>query len=166
MSARYPAPSTSLPTARLTPESVLAFDRNWCPPSTGIAARLAPESVPGFDRISQTDRNARSEALAAVHLFQKIIAVQFAAFGQCPWFISDSPGISFVRQDHVHVPFVRRVVLPSCYLVGPAHQLRSLPDGRWEVLDDHPYPGEEIADAEFIRRFVEAQERAVRTAAK
>jgi hypothetical protein len=103
----------------------------------------------------ETDRNARPEALAALLLFQEIISVQFAAHW-CPWYIPDAHGLSFVRNGCVSVPFVRRVVLPSCHLVGPAHDVRRGPDGGWEVLDPGPYPDEEISDEEFIRRFVEA----------
>ena len=103
-----------------------------------------------------TEREARPEALAALLLFQEIITTQFAAFGPQPWYVPNDIGISFVRKEYVEKPFVKRVVLPGCALVGPAHDLRAMPGGGWEVLDDGVYPDEEITDEEFIRRFVEA----------
>jgi hypothetical protein len=128
---------------------------------------LLPATVEQFRRLRDlrhrtlhfnpaTDREARPEALAAVLLFQEIISTQFAAFGSHPWFIPNDIGLSLVRKDAVKMPFVQRVVLPSCALVGPAHDLRAVPGGGWEVLDDGVYADEEITDEEFVLRFVKA----------
>jgi hypothetical protein len=102
-----------------------------------------------------TDRATRSEALDALLLFQEIVSVQFAAFGARPWYIPNAPGVSFVRRDQEEAPFVRRVILPGCVRVGPAHHVRPYPDGHCEIIDDTAYPDEEIGDDEFLRRYVE-----------
>lgn len=102
----------------------------------------------------QTDRDARSEALDALLLFQEIISSQFSALG-APWYIPHA--IPFVRRSCEAQPFVRKVVIPNCVLVGPAHTVRPRIDGPWEVLDPGPYPDEEISDDDFVRLLQEAQ---------
>ena len=104
-----------------------------------------------------TERDVRSDALAAVLLFQEIITAQFAAFGSHPWYIPNAIGFSLVRKAWEGVPFVKHVVLPNCALVGPAHDLRRDRAGNWEAVDDNVYPDEEIADEEFVPRFEAAQ---------
>ena len=104
-----------------------------------------------------TERDVRSDALAAVQLFQEIISTQFAAFGPQPWYIPNEIGFSLVRKAWEQVPFVKHVVLPNCALVGPAHDLRRGPAGEWEAIDENVYPDEEIADDDFVPRFEAAQ---------
>ena len=49
-------------------------------------------------------------------------------------------------------PFVRRVFLPNCLLVGPLHTVNDIgPDLRITVCDDHRYEDREISDEEFCR---------------
>jgi hypothetical protein len=104
-----------------------------------------------------TERDVRSDALAAVLLFQEIISTQFAAFGPQPWYIPNEIGFSLVRKAWEDVPFVKHVVLPNCALVGPAHDLRGGAAGDWEAIDDNVYSDEEISDEEFVPRFKAAQ---------
>ncbi|NWL88669.1 hypothetical protein DMN77_13940 [Paenibacillus sp. 79R4] len=45
-------------------------------------------------------------------------------------------------------PFVKKIILPNCTLVGPKHKLEI--DGNWfEVIDDHKYDDKEITDEEY-----------------
>ena len=144
-----------------------SFD-NWDVPIDALAnwGVILPDATERFRKLRdvrnrtlhfnpETDRDVRSKALGALRLFQEIISAQFGSHW-CPWYIPDAHGLSFVRHEYVNVPFVRRVVLPSCRLVGPAHDVRRLPDGTWEAIDEQVYPDEHISDEEFIRRFVEA----------
>jgi hypothetical protein len=104
-----------------------------------------------------TDRDAEPQALGAIALLNGIVSVQFGAVWM-PWFIPEAHGLSFVRKDQEAKPFVARIVLPSCVRVGPAHDLRPLPSGGFEVVDDGLYADEEISDEDFVRRFVAAHE--------
>ncbi len=126
-------------------------------------AVLLPATVDDFHKLRvvrnrsvhfnpSTDRNVRAEALAAVGLIQSIVSGQFASFGPQPWFIPNDMGLSFVRKSHEAAPFVKRIVLPNCSLVGPAHDLDLTSDGRWRVVDPTTYPETEIEDDEFLRQ--------------
>jgi len=55
---------------------------------------------------------------------------------------------AFVRREFEQTPFVHRVVLPNCYLVGYLHLLQLGPAG-WIVMDEHPYEDREVSDEEF-----------------
>jgi hypothetical protein len=144
-----------------------SFD-NWSVPTDALTnwGVLLPEATELFRQLRDvrnrtlhfnpaTDRNARPEALTALVLFQEIVSRQFSAFDG-PWYIPNAHGLSFIRRDQIDLPFVRRIVLPSCRLVGPAHDLRMRANGTWEVIDDGPYPEEEISDEDFVTRFVAA----------
>jgi hypothetical protein len=98
------------------------------------------------------DTKDRSLSVEAVKCLSQIIDCQFSAFGPQPWYIPNQLGLSFVRKDSERQPFVAWVILPSCALVGPSHQLEVGP-GRWKVNDPHVYPDREVSDAEFIRLF-------------
>jgi hypothetical protein len=98
------------------------------------------------------EASAREMALKALKLFEGIVDEQFAAWDR-PWYIQNDIGIAFVRKDHESVPFVARVVLPSCVLVGPGHDLEKKDDGEWAVIDPHEYTDCQVSDEEFIRLF-------------
>ncbi len=100
----------------------------------------------------KVDTNDRSRSLEALRTLSKIIVCQFSAFGSQPWYIPNQLGLSFVRKGFESRPFVKRVILPSCALVGPSHQLEIGP-GRWKVNDPHVYPDREVSDDEFIELF-------------
>ncbi len=97
------------------------------------------------------DEDPRPPALEAVRLLSKIIEVQFAAFGEQPWFIEDTPGASFIRQEYESNPFVAHVLLPNAFLVGPRHQMHATING-WRIEDD-AYPDVEITDEDFAAMF-------------
>ena len=58
------------------------------------------------------------------------------------------PGEPYIAKAAEEVPFVKRVYLPSCKLVGPRHQLE-IRDGRFLVHDEFPYEDREVSDEEF-----------------
>lgn len=98
------------------------------------------------------DTNDRPLSLEALRYMSQIIDCQFSAFGPQPWYIPNELGLSFVRKDSERLPFVAKVILPSCALVGPSHQLEGAA-GRWKVNDPYVYPDREVSDAEFIELF-------------
>jgi hypothetical protein len=100
----------------------------------------------------ETDHNDRQLALLAMQELSAIIEGQFAGFGLRPWFISGARGATFVRRAAEKEPFVRRIILPNCRLVGYLHTLEHAPRG-WVVHDDHDYEEREISDEEFKQLF-------------
>jgi hypothetical protein len=107
----------------------------------------------------EIDTNDRDLALKAIRLLHTVVRSQFSAFGPQPWFIPTDIGIPFIRREWEDQPFVRRVILPCCKKVGPAHRLVDGAGGAFEVQDDQ-YDGErEVADEEYIALFIEAQRR-------
>ena len=96
----------------------------------------------------ETDTNDRELSLNAMLKLSKIIQNQFSAFGTQPWFIEGIPGAAFIKKESENDPFVRKIVLPNCYLVGYLHTLENSPKG-WVVHDDYEYEKKEITDQEF-----------------
>ncbi|MBM3286996.1 MAG: hypothetical protein FJY88_06560 [Candidatus Eisenbacteria bacterium] len=122
---------------------------------------LLPEVVTDYNALAQrrhravhfdpvTDTNDRDLALEAVQLATRIIGVQFGLLGSQPWFIPGSRGESFIRKEAEQQPFVRRIYLPNCPLVGPFHQLDGA-SGSWLIVDHHEYEDREISDEEFLK---------------
>jgi hypothetical protein len=101
----------------------------------------------------ETDTHARQEALSAMRALHDIIDLQFAALGVQPWYIPNAYGMSFIRKSFETDPFVRRILLPCCKLVGPAHKLQRRSDGQWVVEDQDSYPSTELSDEDFIAQF-------------
>jgi hypothetical protein len=97
------------------------------------------------------DATAREPALEAVAAVQTIIAAVFAISGGAPRFIDGTSGGSFIARDAETHPVVRRVILPHCALVSPAHRLYPAePDGRrFIVFDDADYDPTPLSDTEF-----------------
>lgn len=96
----------------------------------------------------ETDTNDRALALEAIQLLQRIVQTQFGSFGPQPWFIRNIPGEAYIKKDCEDIPFIRKVYLPNCALVGPKHRL-DMKSGKWIVLDDNIYENIEISDEEF-----------------
>jgi len=107
----------------------------------------------------ETEDDTRGEALAAARAFQAVLERQFTAFATRPWYIPNDFGISFVRKGFETDPFVAKVVLPNCALVGPAHELERDAVGRWIAIDPEDYPEVEISDEEYIEAFKERHAR-------
>jgi hypothetical protein len=96
------------------------------------------------------DHNDRELALEAIRCLRAIIIAQFGAFGTQPWFLSTIPGEMYIRKDSENVPFIRRVYLPNCLLVGPKHRIETLIP-RLVVNDSFEYDNREITDDEFAQ---------------
>jgi len=138
-----------------------SFD-NWDIPidtlrSWGV---LLPEVVTGFRELKEmrnralhfnpeTDTNDRELALAAIQKLTEIINGQFAGGGKQPWFIEGPKGAPFIKKSAEEIPFVQRIVLPNCRLVGHLHKLEHTHGGNWIVHDEHNYDDREITDEEF-----------------
>jgi hypothetical protein len=95
-----------------------------------------------------TDRDDRPLALQALKHLNDIVSRQFGALGPHPWFIPGIAGASYIRKAAEAQPFVRRVYIPNCLLVGPRHTISAV-GSRFEVSDAHDYEDREITDEEF-----------------
>jgi len=124
---------------------------------------LLPEAVRGYRRLArirnqaihfnaETDQNPRGIALRSIQTLSAILETQFTAFGIRTWFISGTPGVSFIKKEAELNPFVRAFYLPNCALVGPFHTLefQPSPDGSTVIVHDtYAYSEKEISDDEF-----------------
>ena len=95
----------------------------------------------------ETDIKDRELGLEAIKLFQEFIRIQFGAFGKQPWFIEGTKGAFFIKKEFENDPFIKRIYLPNCLLVGPQYELTNSPDGF--QLKDENYGNKEITDLEF-----------------
>lgn len=96
----------------------------------------------------ETDVNDRELALAAIRKLSDIIKGQFSALASLPWFIPGIKGVTFVKKDLENKPFVNKIILPCCRLVGYQHNI-NIRNGQWIVEDDFDYEDREITDEEF-----------------
>ncbi len=121
---------------------------------------ILPETTASFKKLHgvrndaihfhpETDTNDRELALGAIRLLNEVIAHQFPFMGTQPWFIPGSVGESYIRKEWEASPFIQKVYLPICALLGPGH---------WLVVEPgvfHPrdwtYHEKEITDEEFIQ---------------
>ena len=139
-----------------------SFD-NWAVPVSVLDAWgvLLPEASAAFQALEAvrhravhfdpaTDREDRPLALEAIGHLNRIVSVQFGAFGTQPWFMTNVPGEVYIRKSAEAQPFVRRVYLPNCVLVGPLHRIGGS-GARFEVEDAHDYEIRDISDEEFIQ---------------
>lgn len=120
---------------------------------------LLPEAADKFRELNQqrnraihfnpeVDLNDRELALEAIHVMQDIVSIQFSAFGSQPWYFC-IPGEIYVRKDWEEKPFVKHVVIPSGFPVGPHHEIKAIIP---QLLIADPATGHdpEITDEEFI----------------
>jgi hypothetical protein len=121
---------------------------------------LLPETTNDFHSLKQirnrvihfnpeVDENDRELALEANKIFIAIINNQFSAFVTRPWYIENTPGSTYVKKSYEDSPFVRKIVLPNCHLVGYKHFLEPQ-DGQFVIHDDFEYQNREISDEEFV----------------
>jgi len=94
------------------------------------------------------DTDDRNLALEAISKLSTIIDRQFGAFGNQPWFIPGIRGASYLKKEAENLPFIRRIYIPNCFLVGPLHRLE-LVGNRIKLYDDNDYEDREISDDEF-----------------
>jgi hypothetical protein len=124
---------------------------------------LVPQAVEHFRRLNgvrncaihfdpETDTNDRPLALEAIKVIHDIIVSQFSAFGRQPWCLGGVPGEIYIKKEAESAPFVRKVYLPNCLLVGPFHTVETIDPVRgMTIRDDAVYEGSEITDEEFCR---------------
>lgn len=122
---------------------------------------LLPEVVEKFNELKylrnysihfnpDTDTQDKEYAQSAIDILKRIIEQQFGVGGLPirPWFINSIPGAFYVSKESEDLPFVKRIILPNCDLVGYRHRLEN--EGRWfKVIDDYEYEKKEITDEEF-----------------
>jgi len=96
----------------------------------------------------ETDQNDRELALKAISCLKAIIASQFSSFGPQPWFITGIPGEIYIKQSWENKPFIKKIYLPNCTLVGPRHRIESLMP-QVIVNDRFEYEQRQISDEEF-----------------
>lgn len=94
----------------------------------------------------EVDTNDRELALSAIKCLQEIIQEQFAGIGPQPWFIGGVPGEIYIKKEWENKPFIKKIYLKNCLLVGPDHKVQ-----RAKVTDKSFYPNKEITDEEFVR---------------
>ncbi|MBW1859352.1 MAG: hypothetical protein JRI70_04555 [Deltaproteobacteria bacterium] len=96
----------------------------------------------------EVDRNDRELALEAIHCLREIIRNQFSAFGSQPWFITSIPGESYIQKNWENNPFIQKVYLSNCLLVGSKNKIETLTP-QVVVNDNFKYEDREITDEEF-----------------
>jgi len=96
----------------------------------------------------EVDRNDRVLALEAITCLREIIRNQFSAFGSQPWFITNTPGETYIKKSWENNPFIQRVYLPNCLAVGPKHRIEAL-FPRVVIKDSFQYEEREVTDEEF-----------------
>ena len=89
---------------------------------------------------------------------QRIVERVFEPHGGPPRFIDGTSGVCFLSLKAEQDPLIRRIFLPNCALVIPAHRLESDPTvrGDWNVYDDPDYPPEPLSDEQFAQRLSSA----------
>ena len=96
----------------------------------------------------ETDKNDRVLTLEAIRYLNDIIAKQFSGFGLQSWFIPGFRGESYIKKEAEIEPFIQKIYLPNCCLVGPEHTLE-FEGNEFIVHDDKEYEERKISDEEF-----------------
>jgi len=96
----------------------------------------------------ETDQNDRELALEAISCLKAIIGSQFSSFGPQPWFITGIPGEIYIKQSWEKKPFIEKIYIPNCALVGPKHRIDSLMP-QIVINDRFEYENRQISDEEF-----------------
>lgn len=98
----------------------------------------------------EIDSNDRAMALKAIHLLQEIVQMQFGVLGLQPWFIPNIPGEAYIKREFQCIPFIKKIYIPNCVLVGSKHRLEMV-DGKWIVHDDFIYENTDINDEQYAQ---------------
>lgn len=96
----------------------------------------------------------RESALAALLDLQQIVQRVFAPHGGPPRYIDGVSGNSFLSIKAEQDPIVRRIFIPNCALVSPAHRMEAdeSSPGVWRVYDYDGYDCAPLSDEEFAAR--------------
>lgn len=135
-----------------------SFD-NWLLPIETLSAWgvLLPEVKELYENLMEmrnkaihfrpeTDANPRLLALEAYQCLQDIISRQFSATDQ-PWIFWTS-GEVYIRKEWEDQPFIKKVYIPNCKLVGPLNRVVSMRP-KLVIDDNYPYSNNEITDEQF-----------------
>jgi hypothetical protein len=153
---------------RATPEYKRVYNKDsfdqWDLPIDTLAAWgvFLPETTKEFHNLKglrnnaihfrlETDKNDRSLALATIKSLQDIVVHQFAAGGLQPWFMKEAIGEMYLKNEWVRNPFVSKVYIPNCKLVGPKHWVVSADPPQFVIEDNSIYEDREITDEEFLQ---------------
>jgi hypothetical protein len=128
---------------------------------------LLPDVVENFYRLKEmrnkaihfrpeTDRNDRDLALEAINCMKAIIGSQFSSFGAQPWFITAIPGELYIKSSWEKKPFISKIYLPKCVLVGFKHEILSIMP-QVVINDKFEYGDLQITDDEFCRLRIERE---------
>jgi hypothetical protein len=139
-----------------------SFD-DWTVPIETLKAWdvLLPDVVDDFLRLKEmrnraihfrpeTDHNDRELALEALNCLRATIGSQFASLGTQPWFLTGVPGEVYIKQAWEQRPFIQKVYLPNCALVGPKHRMEALVP-RIVINDRFDYEEITIPDDQFCQ---------------
>lgn len=96
----------------------------------------------------ETDQNDRELALETISCLKAIIGSQFSSFGPQPWFITGIPGEIYIKQSWEKKPFIKKIYIPNCALVGPKHRIDSVIP-QVVINDRFEYENRQISDEEF-----------------
>jgi hypothetical protein len=80
---------------------------------------------------------------------RSILQKQFGVFGSRPWILGCVPGEMYIKKEAESQPFVRRLFLPCCLLLGPWHRYGDFKDGAFQVHEHLAYADREVTDEEF-----------------
>ncbi|MEA3387298.1 MAG: hypothetical protein U9Q66_02740 [Patescibacteria group bacterium] len=120
---------------------------------------LLPDVVENFYKVKEmrnkaihfrpeTDSNDRELALEAINCMKAIIGSQFSSWGTQPWFLAKIPGEMYIKKSWEEKPFIRKIYLPNCALVGFKHRIDSLVP-QVVINDKFEYEDTQISDEEF-----------------
>ncbi len=119
---------------------------------------LLPEAASKFRELNEkrnraihfnpeTDHNDKELAIEAIHLIQEIVSIQFAVFGNQPWYFC-VPGEMYIKKEWEDKPLIKHIFIPNSLLVGPSHKVESIVP-KIVVNDQFDYEDKEITDEEF-----------------
>jgi hypothetical protein len=131
---------------------------------------LLPDVVENFYRLKEirnkaihfqpeTEGNDRDLALEAINCMKAIIGDQFSSFGSQPWFITGIPGEVYIKSSWKKKPFISKIYLPNCILVGYKHEILSFMP-KVMINDKFKYSDLQITDDEFCRLRTEREKSA------
>ncbi len=139
-----------------------SFD-DWSIPISTLEAWdiLLPDVVENFYRLKdmrnraihfkpETNHNDRELALEAINCMKVIIGSQFSSWGPQPWFITGIPGELYIKQSWKDKPFIKKIYLPNCALVGTKHKIEALIP-QIVINDKFEYGNTQISDEEFCK---------------
>jgi len=98
----------------------------------------------------EIDQNDRELALEAINCMKAIIGSQFSSWGPQPWFITAITGELYLKKSWEEKPFIKKIYLPNCALVGPKHKIKAITPK--VIIDDNfKYESNQISDEDFCK---------------